>query len=188
MATACTEMGSFGGYFVPSDLIIIEVVDENDQPVVDGGVGEVIATPLGVEGMPLLRFRTGDICSQRVITTVDGSEKRILGPVIGRKDQRLKLKGTTLYPQQIIDAMNIAPGVRSFVILRELDENAQDVVRVLLEAPHEALELVGSMLSDTLRVKPQLEIADRTTIDALRNDPRNRKPTPFIDLTLKPKP
>ena len=188
MATACTETESFGGHVVPNDLIIIEVVDENDQPVVDGGVGEVIATPLGVEGMPLLRFRTGDICSQRVIKSSDGSEKRILGPVIGRKDQRLKLKGTTVYPQQIIDAMNTAPGVRSFVILRELDENSQDVVRVLLEAPHEVLELVGSMLSDTLRVKPQLEIADRKAIDILRNDPRNRKPTPFIDRTLKPKP
>ncbi|HQV52116.1 MAG: AMP-binding protein [Flavobacteriales bacterium] len=188
MATACTETKPFGGHVVPNDLIIIEVLDENDQPVADGGIGEVIATPLGVEAMPLLRFRTGDICSHRIILTADGSEKRVLGPVIGRKGQRLKVKGTTVYPQQIVDAMNNAAGVRSFVILRELDENSQDVVRVLLEAPQESLELVGTLLSDTLRVKPLLEIADRKTIEKLRNDPRNRKPTPFIDNTHKPKP
>lgn len=188
MATACTATEPFGGHVVPNDLIIIEVLDENDEPVANGGTGEVVATPLGVEAMPLLRFRTGDICSQRIVSGNDGTEQRILGPVIGRKGQRLKLKGTTVYPQQIIDALNNAPGVRSFVVLRELDENGNDVVRVLLEAPQEALGLVGSILSDNLRVLPIMELSDRTTIEKLRNDPRNRKPTPFIDHTQKPNP
>ena len=33
------------------------------KPVKDGGMGEVVVTTLGVEGMPLLRYRTGDLCA-----------------------------------------------------------------------------------------------------------------------------
>lgn len=39
-----------------------DVLDEGGNPVVPGQPGEVTVTTLGVEAMPLLRFRTGDIC------------------------------------------------------------------------------------------------------------------------------
>ena len=66
---ASTEMGSAftecthqkGGHLHP-DLLILEVLDENDQQVASGEKGEVVITTLGVEGMPLIRYRTGDIC------------------------------------------------------------------------------------------------------------------------------
>jgi len=183
MATASTEIKPFDGHVVPSDLILIEVLDEQDKPVASGGMGEVVATPWGVEGMPLLRFRTGDICSSTNIAQADGSTSQVLGPVIGRKAQRMKVKGTTLYPQQVIDALNADPMVDTFVIIREHDAHGNDLVRILLDTePHE-LQGLGERLSETLRVRPVLELADLTKIASLRNDPRNRKPTPFIDRT-----
>mgnify|MGYP002508099367 FL=1 len=61
-----TEMGAtfsecpFGcGGHVHPELIIVEIIGDNNLPVKDGEVGEVVITTLGVEGMPLLRFRTG---------------------------------------------------------------------------------------------------------------------------------
>ena len=68
-AYASTEMGaSFaeceegrGGHHHP-ELLIIEVLDEHDYPVADGQPGELTITNLGVTGMPLLRFETGDVC------------------------------------------------------------------------------------------------------------------------------
>ena len=63
-----TEMGAtfseceFGqGGHVHPELIIVEIIGDDGLPVPDGEAGEVVVTTLGVEGMPLLRFRTGDI-------------------------------------------------------------------------------------------------------------------------------
>jgi len=183
MATASTETTPFGGHVVPSDMILIEVLDEDDKPVENGGIGEVVATPWGVEGMPLLRFRTGDICSSTNIQQADGSLSQVLGPVIGRKAQRMKVKGTTLYPQQVIDALNADPLVNSFVVIREHDAHGNDLVRVLLDTVPDELHNLGERIGETLRVRPILELADPAKILALRNDPKNRKPTPFIDRT-----
>ena len=62
MQTAFTECGEGrGGHYQP-DLLIVELLDEHDQPVGADTPGEVTITTLGVEGMPLLRYKTGDIC------------------------------------------------------------------------------------------------------------------------------
>ena len=50
-----------GGHHQP-ELLILELLDEHDQLVQTGQPGEVTITTLGVEGMPLLRYKTGDIC------------------------------------------------------------------------------------------------------------------------------
>ena len=65
-----TEMGAtfsecqygVGGHVHP-ELIIVEIIGEDNLPVPDGEEGEIVVTTLGVEGMPLLRFRTGDIAA-----------------------------------------------------------------------------------------------------------------------------
>ena len=68
-----TEMGAtfsecqygVGGHVHP-ELIIVEIIGEDNLPVPDGEEGEIVVTTLGVEGMPLLRFRTGDIAAKSV--------------------------------------------------------------------------------------------------------------------------
>ena len=58
MGTSFTECGEgVGGHHHP-ELIILEFLDENDNPVKDHEPGEVTITTLGIEGMPLLRFKT----------------------------------------------------------------------------------------------------------------------------------
>ena len=56
----CECSASCGGHVHP-ELMIVEIVDDEGKPMPDGLSGEVIVTPLGVEGFPLVRFRTGDI-------------------------------------------------------------------------------------------------------------------------------
>ncbi|MCH2046735.1 MAG: AMP-binding protein, partial [Saprospiraceae bacterium] len=58
MSTAFTECQAQKGGHAHPELIIVELLDEDDQLVGDGETGEVVITTLGVEGMPLLRFRT----------------------------------------------------------------------------------------------------------------------------------
>ena len=54
-----------GHRFIPKALELgaVAVLCE-DLPVPDGEVGEIVVTTLGVEGMPLLRFRTGDMAAK----------------------------------------------------------------------------------------------------------------------------
>ena len=61
MSTAFTECEhGVGGHHHP-ELIIVEVLDENNNPVKNGESGELTFTTLGIEAMPLVRFKTGDI-------------------------------------------------------------------------------------------------------------------------------
>ncbi len=65
MGTAFTECeAGRGGHHHP-EMIIVEFLDENNRPVQEDEAGEVTISTLGVEGMPLLRFKTGDIVSIR---------------------------------------------------------------------------------------------------------------------------
>ena len=59
--TECSE--GRGGHPNP-ELAIVEILDENGMPVADGEIGEVAVTTLGVEGMPLLRYKTGDLAGR----------------------------------------------------------------------------------------------------------------------------
>ncbi|MDR2684790.1 MAG: AMP-binding protein, partial [Prevotellaceae bacterium] len=61
MATTFAECKyGCGGHHHP-ELIICEVVDSLGNIVKNGEAGELVVTTLGVEGMPLLRFKTGDL-------------------------------------------------------------------------------------------------------------------------------
>ncbi len=48
------------GMHLKENHIIAEIVDEHLQPVPDGSWGELAVTTIGLEAMPLLRYRTGD--------------------------------------------------------------------------------------------------------------------------------
>ena len=181
MATAFTEPIPFQGHRVPHQLALTEVLDDEGRPVPEGVVGELTATPFGVEGMPLLRYRTGDMCVWSGHQDIVGHYTMMLGPVVGRKEQRMKVKGTTLYPQQVIDALNGEETVRRFVVLREKDELGLDTVHVLVDADPSTLERSAERLRHRLRVLPILEVADPAHIERLIQDPHKRKTSLFID-------
>ncbi|HNH66471.1 MAG TPA: AMP-binding protein, partial [Bacteroidia bacterium] len=90
MGSAFTECGyGMGGHSHP-ELLILEVVDDNGERVRDGELGEVVVTTLAVEGMPLIRYRTGDLCHVYYNKCLCGRATTRLGPVMGRKQQMIK--------------------------------------------------------------------------------------------------
>ena len=119
-----TEMGATfsecpygcGGHVHP-ELIIVEIIGDDDKPVPDGEPGEVVVTTLGVEGMPLLRFRTGDISRKITGQCKCGRNSFRLTPIVGRKNNMIKLKGTTVYPPAIYDVLDNTPYVANYVVL-----------------------------------------------------------------------
>lgn len=182
MATAFTECEAGNGVHLQPELMFAEVLDDDGEQVKNGQSGEVVVTPLGVEGSPVLRFRTGDICHYYDGACSCGRNTPRLGPVIGRKQQMIKLKGTSLYPNAIIDELNAMKEVVNFVIELQSDELGLDevVVRALLQGEN-AQTNVLEHLSGKLRVKPRLILATNDEIHQLKFDENERKPRILID-------
>jgi|Deesub1362A_J573_1020465.scaffolds.fasta_scaffold00454_28 phenylacetate-CoA ligase len=91
------------GAHIFEDSVIVEVVDEEGNPVGDGEKGEIVYTDITNEAMPLIRFRSRDLG----IFTTEKCEcgrtfGRFLGGIIGRMDDMVKIRGVQVYPSQII--------------------------------------------------------------------------------------
>jgi phenylacetate-CoA ligase len=184
MGTAFTEceLGK-GGHHHP-EMIIVEFLDENDKPVREGEPGEVTITNIGVEGMPLLRFKTGDICYHYTATCNCGRNTMRLGPVIGRKKQMLKYKGTTLYPPALYDILNDINQVKSYVIEVSTNNIGTDdiLLKLNVESPSKELEkLIKDHFRARIRVAPFIEFINDKEIQKLQFSNLSRKPITFID-------
>lgn len=184
MGTAFTECtNGVGGHQIP-ELIIVELLDENNQPTPPGEAGEVTITTLGVEGMPLLRFKTGDICHQYTEPCACGRNTPRLGPVVGRRQQMIKYKGTTLFPETIFNALNDLRHVDNYVVEVATNDLGNDDITVKL-----GIKQNGSItdfdfathFKSTLRVTPRIEILTPTEVGAILASKGGRKPLKFID-------
>ena len=142
MNTAFTECeAKQGGHHHP-ELIITEILDDNDQPVKEGESGELTITTLGVEGMPLLRFKTGDILKAHSQKCKCGRNTNRLGPVIGRKKQMIKYKGTTLYPPAIHNALTDFNEIETYVIELSLNEIGTDEILIKIATSKPSKDLL----------------------------------------------
>ena len=114
IVTSFTECSAFCGGHPPADLAVVEILDEAGNRVPDGEVGEVTVTPLQVAGMPLVRFRTGDISFIIPEPCSCGRGTIRLGPILGRKAQMLKVRGTTLFPNAFFHVLDDIPEVLEY--------------------------------------------------------------------------
>ncbi|BDS15571.1 phenylacetate--CoA ligase family protein [Aureispira anguillae] len=184
MSTAFTECEySRGGHHHP-ELIIVEILDEAGQPVPEGVPGEVVISTLEMEAMPLLRFRTGDICEWYQDACSCGRTTLRLGPVLGRKGQMIKYKGTTLYPPALYNLLNQFEEIVAFVIEVFTNEIGTDEIIIKIcskDASPRFQKRIKDHFRAKLRVAPKVEFSDFETINALRFPAMSRKPVLFFD-------
>ena len=184
MQTAFTECGEGkGGHYQP-ELVIVELLDENDHPVEPYTAGEVTVTTLGVEGMPLLRYKTGDICMYFDEPCPCGRTSLRLSPILGRKKQMIKFKGTTLYPPALFDLLNEREEILDYVV--EVSSNEVDLDQVTLyvvpaEESEECDHRIRSYLQARLRVSPHIKYLSAEEIQKMQFNEANRKAVKFID-------
>lgn len=184
MQTAFTECGyGKGGHHQP-ELLIVELLDENNQQVAPGEPGEVTITTLGVEGMPLLRYKTGDICLYDDKPCECGRTTLRLSPIIGRKKQMIKFKGTTLYPPSLFDLLNGMEEILDFVAEVYSNEIGMDEVllHILpLNYTDECDRKIRANLQARLRVSPHVTYVQYDEIQKMQYKESGRKPFKFID-------
>jgi phenylacetate-CoA ligase len=184
MATTFAECGHRCGGHLRPELIHLEILGDNGEPVGPGEPGEVVVTPLGVTGMPLLRYRTGDIATLITDPCPCGRTTPRIGPVAGRKDQMLKYRGTTLFPGTLLGAVEGTPGVAGGYVEALLNPDGTD--RVIL---HLAAEMSGAvpeagireLLRARARVIPEINWITPEQYHEISTGSGKRKRILFID-------
>ncbi|MCB0426726.1 MAG: AMP-binding protein [Mangrovimonas sp.] len=184
MNTAFAECEAQQGGHLHPELIIAELLDENDEEVSSGEIGELVITTLGVEGMPLVRFKTGDMVRAHKEPCSCGRNTLRLGPVVGRKNHMIKYKGTTLYPQAMYNALNGFHEIKNYQI--EISSNVlgtdEILIRIVAENDSEKLlHVIKDHIRAKLRVTPKLEFIDAETLVKLQLPEGQRKPILLVD-------
>ncbi len=187
-----TEMGATfseceygcGGHVHP-ELIIVEIIGDDNKPVPDGQYGEVVITTLGVEAMPLLRFRTGDIAAKITSQCACGRNSYRITPLVGRKNNMIKLKGTTLYPPAINDVLDNTDYIENYIVNVRDNESGTDEVIVMVSLKHntefDPIKDLKDRFRSRIRVAPIIEIMHKDEIYKMIYPVNSRKPIKFID-------
>lgn len=179
MSTAYTECEAGAGCHEQSDLIYTEVVDDEGKAVANGEMGEVVITTLGVEAMPLVRYKTGDLCKVYYDPCDCGRASLRLGPVLGRKDHRIKLKGTTIYPRAI-QLFLAEERVWPYSIIIGSNAEGNDTVTVLC-TDRVNIESLKTSIQNALSVTPEFRTVSGEAINKVLNWKSSRKPKLVID-------
>ena len=101
VAIECVE--GQDGLHLFSDHFYPEIIEpDGEKPVAAGESGELVITTLTKEGIPLLRYRTGDIVSMTEEQCPHcGRTSPRISKVKGRTDDMLIIRGVNVFPSQI---------------------------------------------------------------------------------------
>ena len=177
-----TEVGPVA-YEDPAREGVLRIVEESyfaeviepggAAPVPEGGVGELVLTPLGRHSWPLLRYRTGDL----VKWSRDAHGIALEGGIIGRADDMVVVRGVNIYPTAVEAVVRAIPEIGEYRVtvsrrgaMTELEvqiESPDDTAAVRLErALNQAFSLripVARVAHGTL---PRFEMKARRWIGA----------------------
>lgn len=149
------------GLHVCEDYFYPEVVDPDTlQPVPDGTYGELVFTCIGKEALPLVRYRTRDICAISHEKCECGRTLVKMAKPRGRSDDMLIIRGVNVFPSQVehvILELGMEPNYQ-IVVTRE---NNLDVMEVYIE-------MSEKMFSDSVRrieeTESRIKAAMQTTL------------------------
>ncbi len=170
-----------GGHVFP-EAHHVEILDDAGRPVPPGQVGEIVVTTLGVEAMPLLRYRTGDCSFLLTEPCACGRRTPRIGPILHRKHQMLKLKGATVYPSVIQKTLDGVAGVRDYVMVASASSPLCDELEIIVDVEDRGgLEMIRERLRGEIKVLPALRVGSPGEIESLRDSQNYRKKRVFID-------
>lgn len=174
------------GHFRP-ELIYVEIIDDQGNKVKDGEIGEVVVTPLGVQGMPLVRFKTGDMSFIINEKCACGRTTKRIGPVVGRKAQLLKYKGTNVFPNAIVSIVEANPDFAGCYVEAYTAQFGEDRVVASIAATSEDYDLdkLRDEFRAGLRVVPEIKMIDKEDLSKKTQPEGKRKRQIFFDMRKK---
>ena len=118
-----------GALHLNDDMQIVEILDQRDQPVAEGEIGQVVVTQLGCLAQPLLRYRLGDLAARIPGHCGCGRGLARLSRVQGRTRHVIRTPdGRVLYSMMLGATMKQFPEVRHW----QVRQTAADALSVLV--------------------------------------------------------
>ena len=146
------------GMHINEDNFIPEIIDPKTGEVLpEGSVGELVFTCITKDALPLLRYRTRDICVLNYEKCPCGRTHVRMSKPMGRSDDMLIVKGVNVFPSQIETVLlnKGYPANYQIVVSRE---NNSDKLEV-------QVEMTPEMFSDNLS---QVSSREKELVDALK--------------------
>ncbi|MBE5756733.1 MAG: phenylacetate--CoA ligase [Clostridiales bacterium] len=99
VACECSEQT---GMHIQDDYFFPEIISTDTlEPLPIGEEGELVFTTLTKEGIPLIRYRTRDLCSLNDTPCACGRTSIKMNKVFARSDDMLIIRGVNVFPSQI---------------------------------------------------------------------------------------
>ncbi|MDY6765441.1 MAG: AMP-binding protein [Halobacteria archaeon] len=149
-----TCQGNSTGLHFNEAMFLIEVLDEEGNPVNPGERGELVITPLDRKAQPYIRFELRDQVELAGHEVCDcGRTYRFAdGGILGRVDDLKKVNGVLVSPTAIEDVVRAFEHVSNEykVIIDKHDTKDIDVIRLVAEASPDT-SLSNSEITDSLQ-------------------------------------
>lgn len=138
------ECSAKNGMHINEDHVIAEIVDpKTGEQLPYGERGELVLTTITKTGMPMIRYRTHDICTLDAAPCACGRTHVRMSRITGRTDDMIIIRGVNVFPSQIEEVLLKMPGVSPHYMLVVDRVNSTDRLEV-------QVELTEEMFSDTV--------------------------------------
>jgi phenylacetate-CoA ligase len=166
-------------HLINEDSVLTEVLDPKTlQPVGPGEVGELVITTLDKQASPVLRWRTHDLVrrADKPYACACGRHAfPLIGRLIGRSDDMLKVRGVIVFPTQVEDLIAGVPGLakEAWQIYIDGDGTALDQMEVAVERlPSATLSTDALATEVSVRLRARLGLTVHVTCHAEGTLPR----------------
>ena len=166
------------GMHINEDHVIAEIINPaTGEPLPYGQEGELVFTTITKRGMPMLRYRTHDLCTLTDEPCECGRTLVRMGRITGRTDDMIIIRGVNVFPSQIESVLVGIHGVAPHYMLYADRVNSADTLEI-------QVEMTEAMFSDTVseiealrkliveKVKSTVGIATKVTLVAPKSIPR----------------
>ena len=159
------------GMHINEDFFYPEIIDpETGEQLPDGEYGELVFTCIGKEALPLLRYRTRDICKLSHKPCSCGRTLVKMSKTRGRTDDMLIIRGINVFPSQVehvLLSLNMEPNYQIIVDRKNnldtmevqvemSDQMFSDKVRNLEDVEHN----IAAALQSTLNIVAKIRLVE----------------------------
>ncbi len=166
-----SECSEKAGIHFWADIFLIEIIDpETGEQLGEGESGELVVTVLGKEGLPMIRWRTGDITSIILERCNCGRWHPRIERITGRADDMFIVRGVNVFPSHVEYAlMQVKEVSEHYQIILDRDDKGLDEMSVQVEISPEyqgkiGVDQLASKVRETLKsylnVTPKVEILE----------------------------
>ncbi|MCE5333862.1 MAG: phenylacetate--CoA ligase [Desulfobacteraceae bacterium] len=176
------------GMHIQEDHFYAEVIDpETCRVLGHGETGELVLTTLTKEAFPVIRYRTGDLCSIMDEPCACGRTMRRLTRIGGRCDEVIVIKGINIIPDRIGDILEGIKGERPVFQLVAVRKDHQDQLEIRVEVTEQLfydkmleqrslVDFMSKKIANFIGITPKVKLVERGSLQ--REGDRVK---PFLD-------